>query len=134
MKNEISEWNGYPVLGDVAELDGIIEASGFMKLDKDDIETVLSSEGENHLAVGKGATPDEAFNAAVSNLNCKVEKIKSLLIDIRCGNVQPKMSELSAVTASFSDANPDIEITWGTSTDEMLGDSIKVILLASVKA
>ena len=133
MNNEISEWNGYPVHGDVAELNGIVEATGFLKLDKDDIESVLSSDGENWIITANGVDTAEVIQAAINGLPCKIDKVNNLLIDFRCGNKQPKISDLSSITATLSEANTDIEVIWGMSSDETLGDSYKVILLASVE-
>ncbi|WP_304423718.1 hypothetical protein [Paramuribaculum intestinale] len=134
MNNEISIWNGYPVHGDIKELDRIIESEGIITLDKDDIVRVLSAEGENHVTSGVNANLGKAFNEAVNSLPCKVDKVEELLIDLRFGNRQPEMSELSSITDTLSETNPDINIMWGITSDESLGDSCKVVLVAAVKA
>ena len=134
MNNEISIWNGYPVHGDIKELDRIIESEGLITLDKDDVVNVLSAEGESHVTSGVNFKLGEAFNEAVNALPCKVDKVEELLIDFRFGNKQPEMSELSSITDTLSEVNPDINIMWGISSDESLGDSYKVVLVASVKA
>ena len=134
MNNEISIWNGYPVHGDIEELDRIIESEGLITLDKDDIVSVLSAEGESYVTSGGNADLGEAFNEAVNALPCKVDKVEELLIDFRFGNMQPEMSGLSSITDTLSEVNPDINIMWGISSDESLGDSYKVVLVASVKA
>ena len=46
MNTEISTWGGYAVHGDVKELDRIVESTGLINLDKEDIIKVLSSDGE----------------------------------------------------------------------------------------
>ncbi len=134
MNNGISIWNGYPVHGDIEELDRIVESEGFINLDKDDVITVLSAEGESTVTSGVNIKLGEAFNKAVNALPCKVDKVEELLIDLRFGNKQPEMSELSSITDTLSEVNPDINIMWGISSDESLGDSYKVVLVASVKA
>jgi len=133
MNNEISIWNGYPVHGDSKELEGIIESESLITLDKDDVVNVLSTEGESYVTSGVNADLGEAFNEAVNALPCKVDKVDELLIDFRFGNRQPDMSEFSSITDSLSGANPDINIMWGITSDESLGDSYKVVLVASVK-
>ncbi len=133
MSNEISTWNGYPVHGNIKELDRIIESEGIITLDKDDIVNLLSAEGESHVTSGVDANLGEAFNEAVNALPCKVDKVDELLIDFRFGNRQPEMSGLSSITDTLSEVNPDINIMWGISSDESLGDSYKVALVASVK-
>ena len=134
MNNEISIWNGYPVHGEIKELDRIIESEGLITLDKDDVVNVLSAEGESHVTSGVNSKLGEAFNEAVNALPCKVDKVEELLIDFRFGNRQPDMSEFSSITDSLSGANPDINIMWGITSDESLGDSYKLVLVASVKA
>ncbi|MDE6115273.1 MAG: hypothetical protein K2G49_09455 [Muribaculum sp.] len=134
MNNGISIWNGYPVHGDIKELDRIVESEGFINLDKDDVVNVLSAEGESHVASGVNFKLGEAFNEAVNALPCKVDKVEELLIVFRFGNRQPEMSGLSSITDTLSEVNPDINIMWGISSDESLGDSYKVVLVASVKA
>lgn len=134
MNNGITIWNGYPVHGDIKELDRIIKSEGLINLDKDDVVNVLSAEGESHVTSGVNSKLGEAFNEAVNSLPYKVDKVEELLIDFRFGNRQPKTSELSSITGKLSGINPDINIMWGISSDESLGDSYKVVLVASVKA
>ncbi len=134
MNNGISTWNGYPVHGDIKELDRIIKSEGLINLDKDDVVNVLSAEGESHVTSGVNSKLGEAFNEAVNSLPYKVDKVEELLIDFRFGNRQPKMSELSSITDTLSETNPDINIMWGITSDESLGDSCKVVLVAAVKA
>lgn len=134
MNNEISIWNGYPIHGDVKELAPIVESDHFINLDQDDIITVLSAEGESYITSGVNTNLGDAFNEAVNRLPCKIDKVNKLLIDFRCGNHQPKMSELSSISATLSEANPCSAIKLGISSDETLADSYKIVLLASVKA
>ena len=119
MTKKISEWNGYPVHGDVKELDRIIESDHDINLDQDDIIN---------------ANLGDALNAAINSLPCKLDKVNSLLFDLFLGNKNPEMSELSCINATLSEANTNIDIKWGISSDETLGDSYKVVLVASVKA
>lgn len=129
-----STWKGYPVHGDAKELNFMTEAEGMINLDKDDIVSVLSSEGENWIAVGAGIDMCDAFNEAVNRLPCGIDKVDSLLIEFCYGSRQPVISEFSAAKSALSDANADLDIIWGVANDESLGESSKVILVASVKA
>lgn len=132
--NEISVWNGYPVHGDVKELDRIVESEGFINLEKDDIITVLSAAGESYVASGVNANLGEAFNEAVKKLPCEIDKVGTLLIEFRYGSKQPIMSEFTAIHIALCDACTNIEVVWGVASDKSLGESNKVVLLASVKA
>lgn len=84
MDNEISIWNGFPVHGDVKELDIIVESDGFINLGKEDIIEVLSASGENYVATGTGEKINDAFDNAVANLPCSLDNINNLLISFHC--------------------------------------------------
>lgn len=96
MITQYETWNGYDVHGDVKELDAIVESTGFIELDKEDVVSILSADGENCVISGTGNEMDEAFNNAIDSLPSS------------------------------------IEIRWGISNDESLGDTCKVVLVASI--
>lgn len=131
MTTEHSNWKGYDVDGDIRELDAIVESTGFINLDKDDVIEVLSAEGGNCVTTGTDNSIDKAFTKAVNGLPYTPDKINSLLISFHCGDRQPDMTELSKIPAFLSEANPDIDVKWGIAKDDTLGDSFKVILVAS---
>lgn len=131
--NKKSIWNGYTVHGDVRELDFIANADGMINLDKEGIVSILSSAGENWIAVGNDTDMNRAFNDAINHLPCKIDKVNSMLIDFCYGSKQPVMSDFSTAISALSDANTDPDIIWGVSTDKSLGESYKIILVASVK-
>lgn len=133
MDKQISEWNGYSVHGDVKELDGIVNSNGFITLVKNDIINVLSAGGDSYVTSGTNCNFGNAFNEAVNCLPCEIDKVNILLIDFRYGTQQPKMAEFSTITDKLAGANADIEITWGMRSDDSLGESYKVVLVASVK-
>ena len=130
MGNEISIWNGYQVYGNVAELDNIVEANGLIRLDKEDIINTLAKNGKNYVAVGIDSKITNAFNIALKDIPCKIEDIKNLLICYQYGSLQPNAMELGNITSHLS-ANPQINLKWGLTSDSSLGESYKVILVAS---
>lgn len=132
MKIEHSNWNGYDVYGDIGELDAIVESTGLINLDKDDVIGVLSAEGENYVATGTDNRIDESFTKAINELPYSIDKITNLLISFRCGNLQPNMADISKIPSFLSDGNPDMDVKWGIAKDDTLGDSFKVTLVASV--
>lgn len=131
MITEHSNWNDYDVHGDIKELDAIVESTGFINLDKDDVLGILSAEGENCVTTGMGDHIDEAFTKAIHELPYSLDKITDLLISFRCGNLQPNMTDISRITSVLTKANLDMDVIWGIAKDETLGDSFKVILVAS---
>ena len=133
MNEELMIWNGYTVHGDVEALDLIAEGPGMVNLDNEDIIRVLSTGGENYVTTGVSTNISEAFREAVDNMPCKINKVNKMLASFRCGVKQPTGDELTAVSAVLSEAGPDLEFAWGLTSDESLGDSYKVVLVASVK-
>lgn len=95
--NNTSTWNGYTVHGDIKELDFIAEAEGMTCLDKNDILSILSSEGENWITVGAGTDMGHAFNEAINNLPCKIDRVNSLLINLSYGSKDLIISEFLAL-------------------------------------
>lgn len=131
MTTEHSNWNGYNVYGDITELDAIVESTGFINLDKDDIMGVLSADGENCVTTGTDNHIDDAFTKAINRQPYSIDRINSLLISFRCGNLQPNMADISKIPSFLSDANPDMDVKWGIAKDDTLSDSFKVILVVS---
>lgn len=131
MTTEHSNWNGYDVYGDIWELDAIVESTGYVNLDKEDVVGVLSSEGENYVSTATDSRLDEAFTKVLNGLRCPIDKISRLLLSFHCGDRQPNISEISKIPAFISGTNPDKDVKWGIAKDDTLGDSFKVILVAS---
>lgn len=134
MNTEMFSWNGYSVHGDVKELDAIMETHDPINLDKDDIVCVLSSEGENWVTAASHARIDEAYSKAVLSLPFTIDKIHKVLIGFRFGLKKPSMADMSKVTFAISKLTKGVEIKWGMSSDETLGETFKVVLLVSAKS
>jgi len=131
MEQNLSQWNGYTVHGDVKALDRISESEGFINLDKGDIIATLSADGENYVATGSAADIGEALNAALANIPVSNEMIDKLLIQFCCGSRQPDMAEISKINSLLTSANEQVDVRWGLSSDTALGEIFQVILLAS---
>ena len=133
MHKEQSIWNSYTVYGDVEALDLIAEGTGMVNLDNEDIIRVLVEVGDNFVTTGVSANISEAFREAVDNMPCKIDKVNKMVVNFRCGVKTPAVTDLTAISASLSEASSDLEFAWGLTSDESLGDSYKVVLVASVK-
>lgn len=132
MENQISNWNGFQIHGDTSELDRIIEHSGMISLDFNDITSTLSASGENYITVGIGANIPEALKSALDRLPITISKVEKLMIQFYIGAKQPAMSELSDISKTLSTCNNNLHVMWGVSKNENLGDNIKVVLLSSL--
>lgn len=132
MDTEYSKWNGYYIHGDIKEVDTIVESKGFIELDKEDVVSVLSADGENWITTGYGPSINKALDIALDNLPCFFGKTNNLLVEFLYGNIPPKMAHPPLFATILSESAPATKIRWGVSCDESLGDSFKVIIVASV--
>ena len=132
MNTKVSNWNGYAVQGDVNEIADLTDTNAFIKIDEEDVMSILSQDGANYVSVERASTLEDAFNQAVKNLGCAPEKIKDLLIGFRCGSKQPDMTELTRLSLFLTELNPKFSVKWGICQDSSLGEDYKVILLASI--
>ena len=61
-----------------------------------------------------------------------IEHAKRILFNIYTSDDSPlKIKELLDIDDFFAQLNPDIEVIWGTATDNSLGEDAKVTILAS---
>lgn len=132
MENQMSNWNGFKIHGDTSELDKIVEHGGMISLDLNDITSTLSESGENYITDGLGANISEAFNDAVHSLPVPISTVEKLLIQFYIGAKQPNISELSVISKTLSNGKNNLQVMWGVSKIENLGDDIKVVLVASL--
>lgn len=113
MENQISNWNGFKVHGDTSELDRIVEQSGMISLDLNDITNTLSVAGENNITVGHGKKISDAFKAAVERLPFLASKVERLAIQFYIKESQPDLSELSDISKALSTCNNNLQLMWG---------------------
>ena len=132
MNTKVSNWNGYAVHGYVDEIADLSDANAFIKIDEEDVMSILSQDGANYVSAESASTLEEAFNQAVKNLGCPPEKIKDLLIGFRCGSKQSDMTELTRLSLFLTELNPELSVKWGICQDSSLEEDYKVILLASI--
>ncbi|MDE7421063.1 MAG: hypothetical protein K2N35_12730 [Muribaculaceae bacterium] len=132
MNTKVSNWNGYNVYGDVNEIADLTDVKAFIKIDEEDVMSILSQDGTNYVSAERTSTLEDAFNQAVKNLGCPPEKIRELLIGFRCGSKQPDMMELTRLSLFLTELNPELSVKWGICQDSSLGEDYKVILLASI--
>lgn len=116
----------------------IITVHGHINLDFADVKTILKDGGVAIMSSGSGEGEyrvDEAIkNALHSPLlnNNDVFDAKKILFNIYAGEDHPLIvEEMEAVADFMKRFGPEIEVIWGTATEENLGDKIKITLLAT---
>lgn len=116
----------------------IIITPGNINLDFADVRTVLKDGGVAIMSSGSGIGEHRMEDALKSALyspllnNTYVFNAKKILYNIYSSEDSPAtMEELEAVSEFMQQFGSDIEVIWGTATDNSLGEEVKITLLAS---
>lgn len=115
----------------------IITVHGHINLDFADVKTILKDGGVAIMSSGFGEGElrvEEAFkNALHSPLlnNNDVFAAKKVLFNIYSGDTPLIVEEMEAVSEFMKRFGAEVEVIWGTATEEGLGDKVKITLLAT---
>lgn len=116
----------------------IITVHGHINLDFADVKTILKDGGVAIMSSGYGEgenrVEDAIRNALHSPLlnNNDVFAAKKILFNIYSGENNPLIvEEMEAVSNFMKRFGPEIEVIWGTATEDNLGDKVKITLLAT---
>lgn len=120
----------------VQGISDLITSPGYVNLDFADVKTVMQNTGSALMGVGAATGENrtaEATKKAISSplLEVSIDGAKQVLLNITGG---PDMSLFEAQDASdivAQAATSDVNIIFGTSIDEGLGDEIKVTVIAT---
>ena len=131
--NESISWNGYIVYGNSSELDKIIATPNIIAVDKNDIISVLSPEGEHRITTGVGADCLSALNAAISALGHPLDKVAAMFVNIYCNDMrQFLMSEIDSMLEPFKEClDTDCDVLGGVGEDAEIESPRKVTLLVT---
>lgn len=117
----------------------IITKEGYINLDFNDVDTTLREGGTAIIAVGYGEGENRVTQAIQNALhspllrNKDIMTSKHILFNLyysKNGN-QLQMQEASELTAFISRIEDDVEVIWGITYDDSLGDKVKFAILAS---
>lgn len=116
------------------------QASKYVGIDYNDYQTLFKEEGEVHSFIGESDTDDrikDAIAKAVASEDAEkiVSQLKAAMIAIVHASEASKpvtMDEMQALTEFVSNLPESCDIVWGTSHDESLGDTVRVMLLIRI--
>ncbi len=116
----------------------IITVHGYINVDFADVETVMTQSGVAILgsAVASGEKRalkaiEEALSSPLLNNN-DITGAKSILLNITSGVDEVSMDEVGEITDFVNNAaDKSALVIWGTGTDESLGESISVTVIAT---
>ena len=115
-----------------------LPSDGGIKSDFRDVETTMKNGGGAIMAMGR-ANGDHRVERAILNAldspllyGNDIEKAKRILFNIYASDEHPiYVKELQEIDEFFDQLDPNIDVIWGTATDDTLGEDIKVTILAT---
>lgn len=115
-----------------------ISSEGNINLDFRDVETTMRNGGGAIMAIGRAKGDHRVECAIIDALDSPllhgndISRAKRILFNIYASEENPILiPEMQEVDDFFDQLNPDVEVIWGTSTDDSLGEDAKVIILAT---
>ena len=118
----------------------IITRKGYINLDFNDVDTTLREGGTAIIAVGYGEGENRVTKAIQDALhspllrNTDVLTSKRILFNLyysRNANVKFKASEAKELNDFINRVEEEVDVIWGITYDESLGDKVKFTILAS---
>ena len=115
-----------------------LPSDGGIKSDFRDVETIMKNGGGAIMAMGRASGVHRVENAIINALDSPliygndIGKAKRILFNIYASDAHPIfVKELQEIDDFFDQLDPNIEVIWGTATDDSLGEDAKVTILAT---
>jgi len=115
-----------------------VNSNGGIDLDFRDVETTMRDGGGAIMAMGR-ASGEKRVERAIQNAlhspllyGSDISKAKRILFNIYSSEEAPIMvPEMQEIDDFFDSLNPYIEVIWGISSDNSIGEDAKVTILAT---
>jgi len=115
-----------------------VHSDGGIDLDFRDVETTMKDGGGAIMAMGRAKGDFRVENAIMDALDSPllygndIGQAKRILFNIYASNEAPIfVREMQEIDDFFELLDPNIDVIWGTSTDNSLGEDVKVTILAT---
>ena len=115
-----------------------ISSPGNINLDFRDIETTMRNGGGAIMAIGRASGDHRVERAILDALDSPllhgndINRAKRILFNIYNSEEAPILvTEMDEISEFFDQLDPDIDVIWGTSADDSLGEDAKVTILAA---
>ena len=113
-------------------------SDGGIKSDFRDVETTMRDGGGAIMAMGRASGEKRVQRAIIDALDSPllygndIGKAKRILFNIYASDEHPIfVKELQEIDDFFDQLDPNIDVIWGTATDDTLGEGAKVTILAT---
>ena len=115
-----------------------LPSDGGIKSDFRDVETTMKNGGGAIMAMGRASGDHRVEKAILNALDSPllygndIGKAKRILFNIYASDEYPIfVRELQEIDDFFDQLDPNIDVIWGTATDDSLGEDAKVTILAT---
>ena len=115
-----------------------LPSDGGIKSDFRDVETTMKNGGGAIMAMGRASGEHRVEKAILNALDSPliygndIGKAKRILFNIYSSEEHPIfVKEMLQIDDFFDQLDPNIDVIWGTATDETLGEDAKVTILAT---
>ena len=115
-----------------------LPSDGGIKSDFRDVETTIKDGGGAIMAMGRASGDHRVERAILNALDSPliygndIGKAKRILFNIYSSDEHPIfVRELQEIDDFFDQLDPNIDVIWGTATDDSLGEDAKVTILAT---
>ena len=113
-------------------------SDGGIKSDFRDVETTMKDGGGAIMAMGRASGEHRVEKAILDALDSPllygndIGKAKRILFNIYASDTHPIfVRELQEIDDFFDQLDPNIDVIWGTASDDSLGEDVKVTILAT---
>ena len=115
-----------------------VHSDGSINLDFRDVESTMRNGGGAIMAMGRASGENRVEKAIIDALDSPllygndIGKAKRILFNIYASDEHPIfVREMQEIDDFFDQLDPNIDVIWGTSTDDSLGEDAKVTILAT---
>ena len=115
-----------------------LPSDGGIKSDFRDVETTMKNGGGAIMAMGRASGDHRVEKAILDALDTPllygndIGKAKRILFNIYASDTHPiYVKELQEIDDFFDQLDPNIDVIWGTASDDSLGEDVKVTILAT---
>ena len=115
-----------------------LPSDGGIKSDFRDVETTMKDGGGAIMAMGRASGDHRVEKAILDALDSPllygndIGKAKRILFNIYASDTHPiYVRELQEINDFFDQLDPNIDVIWGTASDDSLGEDVKVTILAT---
>ena len=118
----------------------IINVPGYINLDFNDVDTTLRNGGTAIISTGYGEGPSRVTMALQNALNSPLLKNRDilgsnrLLINLYVSETEDQtiaMNEMGQLSSFVDNIDQEVDVIWGVTIDNSLGEQVKVIILAA---